>query len=200
MPHHLRTGVTRKPGCSTNSTRTSTRKITKPGQTGQALLAGWIRRTTASQSNSTCPQRPEKGQPQASSERSIFNGMAELPTRVMLVPRHRGFDRLRPSEPWDHWSDPKYDLLELSLLNPCLEHRSACQRSLPDLAASGANLSKPLCRGTRPTCQAGPATRRQPGRDSRGPSPSRRHAPTTYASPAAHCPAPCAVPPRSRRR
>jgi len=70
-----------------------------------------------------------------------------------LVPLHSGFDRLRPGEPWDHWSDPKYDLLELSLLHPRPEHRSACQRSLPDLAASGANPSKPLCRGTRACLQ-----------------------------------------------
>ena len=77
-----------------------------------------------------------------------------------LVPLHSGFDRLRPGEPWDHWLDPKYDLLELSLLNLRPEHRSACQRSLPDLAASGANLSKPLCRGTRLLGRSGAATLR----------------------------------------
>ncbi len=67
---------------------------------------------------------------------------------LQLVPLHSGFDRLRRGEPWDHWSDPKYDLLELSLLKSRPEHRSAYQRNLPGLAASGANRSKPLCRGT----------------------------------------------------
>jgi len=52
---------------------------------------------------------------------------------INLVPLHSGFDRLRPGEPRDHWSDTKCDLLELFLLNPRPEHRSACQPSLPDL-------------------------------------------------------------------
>jgi len=76
----------------------------------------------------------------------LGSGKTRLAQR--LVPLHSGFDRLRLGEAWDHWSDPKYDLLELSLLKSRPEHRSAYQRSLPGLAASGANRSKPLCRGT----------------------------------------------------
>jgi len=85
-----------------------------------------------------------------------------------LVPLHSGFDRLRPGEPRDHWSDTKCDLLELFLLNPRPEHRSACQPSLPDLARLGANRSKPLCRGTSgpdhlpALCHPRPPRRRRP--------------------------------------
>jgi len=82
---------------------------------------------------------------EAADQAGVRDGMS-IPEE--LVPLHSGSDWLRPGELWDHWSDPKYDLLELSLLKSRPEHRSACQRSLPGLAASGANLSKPLCRGT----------------------------------------------------
>jgi len=103
----------------------------------------------------------------AASEAKSFRTMEQIPAQTymrsadvgmfvnILVPLHSGFDRLRLGEPRDYWSNPKYDLLELSLLKSRPEHRFSYQRSLPGLAASGANRSKPLCKGTRCTRTVG---------------------------------------------